>query len=617
MCGIVGKIQFNKINKKDIHFVKQMADCVKHRGPDAEGFFENEDVAFGHKRLSIIDTSKNANQPMSDYDNEVFIIFNGEIYNSEEIRNKLIVNYKFSTDHSDTETIIYAYKEWGIDCIKKFNGFYAFALYDKQKREVYLVRDRLGKKPLYYVKRNDELYFSSEVHPFFVDSESIVKKRLNEEAIYHYLTFLTINAPRTFFKDIFKLESGHYLKITPTTFEKVKYWDISSFINLESPDSYDLAKEKTEDLLQKAMKYRTISDVGMSLALSGGLDSSLNLYFSKKSSKDLFSLNINYDTHSQYDEQKIAQRYSNDLGVKFFNKSISANYFEDLIISYMGIQRDMPLGDPNTALVYELSRMSAVKKAKVLIVGEGGDEIGGYPYYIPLNRKYKYLKRFSFLSSSLNILPTRARNILDVYYNKNVISRRHVHGFLELEKNKFWRGEKYNSYEVLNKYMAEIDDSSSDSFLRKTLNVEYKLRLPELILPRLDYPSMAASIEARSPFMDHELIEYSASLPFTLKMKNGPKSIIRDIAKDKLPNYILNHPKIGFGKLLTPFLKNTMPLWFVNEVIDDIDNPLHIYLNNDYLKSMVATHEKKGNMGFKLWIIYALSKWIKCNNFYA
>jgi asparagine synthase (glutamine-hydrolysing) len=644
MCGIVGYIGFGNQKPIDSELVVKMNDSLSHRGPDGEGFYfcgalqekEHYDylkvtrpgailihengpfsVALGHRRLSILDLNPLANQPMCDADHDIWIVFNGEIYNHQQIKKELQKKYTFKTNHSDTETIIYAYKNWGIEAIHRFNGFFAFALFDKKRGEIYLVRDRLGKKPLYYVRNDEELYFSSEIHPFFVDDGKIVKKEINPEALYHYLTFLTVHAPNTFFKNVQKLESGYYLKISFKSIQKRQYWNIANFINNENNDSLETAIEKTELLFSQSIEYRNISDVGVAVALSGGLDSSLNLYYSKKANGDIRAINVVYEKENQYNESIVAKKFANEQSTAFIENIIDDITFEKIVREYIDLSPDQPLGDINASLVYLISTLSRKSSAPVLIVGEGGDEIGGYPIYATLLKQYQLLKYFSAISELLKYLPYNISKRLDFFYRGKVISRRHIHGFSEREKRSFlFKNDSYNSYEVLGNYMSEIRDDLKDSFLRKILNVEYKLRLPELILARIDYPAMAASVEARSPFMDHELIEYSASLSFDVKMKNGAKTILRKIAEEKLPSYILTHPKVGFGMLLTPFLQNTMPVWFEGEFIHK-QNPMHQYIKPSFFKDILNQHKKNKNYGYKMWILYALSRWLSVNNFDA
>lgn len=614
MCGICGAINFTdfKINKEIHEKIKVVSNSLSHRGPDNEGFYKDENVSFGHRRLSIVDLSDESNQPMMDDDESIVIVFNGEIYNSSEIRKELEKDFSFKTSHSDTETIIYAYKKWGLDAIKKFSGMFALAIYDKKLKKCFLFRDRMGKKPLYFTKVDQTLYFSSEIQPLF--NAGVVEKKINDEAIYHYLSLLTVHAPNTFFKDIFKLESGHYLEIDDKAdLKSYSYWDVKDYINKKIDDSSEQAIETFEKLLERSMEYRNVSDVPISIAMSGGLDSSLNLYYSNKGlNKNISGINISYEETSEFDESEIAKKYAEEQKIKFYSERISKEKFEDWIIDYLKIQKDSPSGDINTSLVYGMSLIARNENAKVMLVGEGGDELGGYPIYKTLYRYSRYLSKMpTFLLKVLSKVSLKLKNEIDVYLRANDYSiRRFVFGFREHEKQKFWLKDKsYNSYDVLLNFTNEIDINSEDSFYRKILNTEYKLRLAELILPRIDYPSMAASIEARAPFMDHDLIEYTSSLPFNKKMNESPKTIIKSIAREKLPEYILNHPKVGFGQLLTPFFNATLPVWYKNEIIDN-ESPLYEYISKDYLMKL---YESK-DFSYRMWLLYSLHKWLKENS---
>ncbi len=612
MCGISGAINFSQIEKEDIKYIKQFNESILHRGPDASGIYSDKNVVFGHTRLSIIDLSENSNQPMVSGDEDVVVVFNGEIYNHQEIKDELKDEFVFKTDHSDTEVILNAYKKWGIKAIDRFIGMFAIALYDKNRAKVYLVRDRFGKKPLYWTNIKDTIYFSSENQAFF--KSDLLKKEFNDEAIYHYLTFLTVPAPQTFFKNVFKIEAGYYYEMTKDGLQKYKYWDIADFLNQENNCDFDEAKEKTQELLEKAMRYRNVADVPVSIALSGGLDSSLNLYYTKQNRDDKIStINISYEETSDFDESVIAEKYSKEMDVEYISKKISQKDFISWIEEYLTISKDIPTGDPNTALMYGISKIARDNGFKVLLVGEGGDEIGGYPIYndlVKLDKFLKYipewLKDFVLKVPFPNKIQKRVHSILE----NPAFTRRFIFGFSETQKKRFWKkGQEYDSYNILKKLNDEIVDNYEDSFLRKVVNVEYKLRLAELLLPRVDYPSMAASIEARSPFMDHKLVEFSASLPWHITMRNGAKTIIKEIAKDKLPSYIVNAPKVGFGMLLTPFLQETMPVWFKDDILDK-ESPIKRYIKEEFLVDIYHRHLQSKNYGYQLWILYSLNKWM-------
>lgn len=607
MCGISGIVSCNSIEELDEVSLMAMRNAIIHRGPDHQGIWKDGSVILGHNRLSIIDLSDEANQPMSSTDGEIVICFNGEIYNHAEIKEELIHSQSFRTNHSDTEVIINSYKEWGLEkALTKFKGMFAFALYDIKKETVFLVRDRLGKKPLYYTNVGEKLLFSSEVKAILESGQ--VDSSVNEEAIYHYLSFLTVNAPNTFFANISKLEAGTYLTYSKEGMKKTKYWDVADAINTNVLDSYDEATEKIKEKLIRSMKYRNVSDVPIAVALSGGVDSSMNLLFSAKDNPNINAINLEYETRHDFNESENARRFSKELKVPYTQMDINQQKFESELLTLCDIQKDQPFGDPNSVLLYYISKKARSMGSKILLVGEGGDELGGYPVYAQMLKEFRVLKNVpGFLRRFLKFLPTKKR--FDFFYKGAVVSRRQIHGFTEYEKQKFWKGKSYNSYAVLHSLMKEV---KGDDFLRKVLNVEYKLRLPELILARVDYPTMAASVEARSPYMDYELIEYCAGLPFDLKMRHGAKSMIKDIAREYLPDYITNGKKVGFGMLLHPFLTQSLPIMFQEDIIEEKEAPVKKYIKTSYLKKLIRK-KMDPHIGYRLWIIYSLNRWLLTN----
>ncbi|MFK7813238.1 MAG: asparagine synthase (glutamine-hydrolyzing) [Maribacter sp.] len=604
MCGISGIIAFNIITTSDEASLIAMRNAIIHRGPDYQGIWKDDSVVFGHNRLSIIDLSDQANQPMVSVDEDVIICFNGEIYNHAEIKEELVGVQEFRTDHSDTEVIINAYKEWGLEkALQKFKGMFAFALYDLKEQTTYLVRDRMGKKPLYFSQVNEKLFFSSEIKALMEAKE--IDRTINDEAIYHYLSFLTVNAPSTFYANISKLEAGTYIKFSKEEFTKNTYWNVSDAINTKCEDSYDTAVDTIKEKLMLSMKYRNVSDVPIAVALSGGVDSSLNLLYSSKDNPNINAINLEYETKHEFNESENARRFSKELGVDYTQLEINQEKFESELLTLCDVLKDMPFGDPNSVLLYYISKEARDTKSKILLVGEGGDELGGYPVYKSMLKEYRIIHKIpSFLRELLKYIPLKKR--FDFFYDGNVVSRRQVHGFTEFEKKKFWKGKSYNSYAVLHKLMQEV---KGRDFLRKVLNVEYKLRLPELILARVDYPTMAASVEARSPYMDYELIEYCASLPYDLKMKNGAKSMIKDVAREYLPDYITNGKKVGFGMLLHPFLTKSLPKMFRKEVVEVANAPVKKYVQESFLQKLIST-DITPKIGYRIWIMYSLNKWL-------
>lgn len=609
MCGIAGIVGFDGLPEGSLSELKGMCDALKHRGPDNEGIHEGQNALFGQRRLSIIDLSEKANQPMLCDKGEVLLNFNGEIYNHAELRKELQSKYTFRTDHSDTEALLYAYKEWGLACLQKLRGMFAISIFDSRNQTLYLIRDRIGQKPLYYTHRKGLFYFSSEIQAFF--QSGIVQPAIRSESVYHYLTMLTVPAPDTFYEGIHKLEAGHYLEISKTGMHKHAYWNISPFLSKPIRISETDAIDKTEFLLEQSMKYRNISDAPVALAVSGGLDSSLNMYYSSRINPDIRAINLDFEGETEFNESQIARRYCEELGVPFIGRVVSRQLFSDSISKYLSIQKDQPLGDPNFVLMYLISSICREEGAKVLLVGEGGDEIGGYPKYLTFNKERERLERLpSFIRRIVQKSAHFGVNKYDLFESGTVISRAHVHGFTEAQKQRLWKGDTFNSYTHLRKIMEQIPEGTPDRYLRSVVNLEYKLRLPELILARIDYPSMAASVEARSPFADHMLIEFSASLPFDLKMKNGKaKHLLRRVAANKLPDYVLNHPKVGFGKMLNTFFAGEFPKWFREEVLEN-DSPLLHYLDKQELERFCRHTQKTGRMRFQVWVLYALHKWL-------
>jgi asparagine synthase (glutamine-hydrolysing) len=395
--------------------------------------------------------------------------------------------------------------------------------------------------------------------------------------------------------------------------EKKRYWNIADYLNEPESIPFEAAVEKTEMLLESAENLRMIADVPITSALSGGLDSSLNLYYSSLVNPNISALTLSYEKTSSYDESVSAKKFAEERGVAFHHHTITDQLFQQLIKEYVEIQEDVPMGDPNTSLVYFLGKLAREMDCKVLMVGEGGDELGGYPNYFRMQKRNRFLKNIPSLAHSpFSKLPMRYAKQLDVFHEGTVVSQSHVLGFPESTVRKNWKGTQgFSSYRILADLQNEITVKTSDQFLRGVSNVEYKLRLPELILPRIDYPSMAASIEARSPMVDYRLIETSARWPFELRMKGGKtKAIFREIAQDKLPVYLLNAPKVGFGMMLTPFLHHTLPLWYSESVLRK-GAPLQNYLSPTFLKELHDDHLKHQRHGFYLWILYALNVWLE------
>lgn len=613
MCGVAGIVS-RKVTHQHIGQVKDLTTAIVHRGPDASGYWNDKRVALGHRRLSIVDLKSTADQPMVSACGHAVLVFNGEIYNHNELKRKLIANHTFITDHSDTEVLLNAYLEWGIDCLRYLEGMFAFCIYDLRTGDAYLCRDPLGEKPLFYSLKNEEIAFCSEAAP--LANFYLSKKVVSAEAIYDYLSYLTSPAPNSFFEGVSKLEAGHYLKIVNGVSSKHRYWNIADHLSTVDYESQPLSKLASSfgNIYEEAVQRIVSADVPIAVALSGGLDSSMNLYHASRFAKNgLMAINVAYDRTSGFDESKVARKFANEMGVDFHGVTIGEEDFQQWITKYISIHSDMPVGDPNGALLSGMAEYCQNHGFKVMLVGEGGDELGGYPVY----QKLLKLNRLRWVLNTAAPLLAKSTNFtsfgkdFDVMSRGGIAARRFLFAMADAEKESVWqRGPMESSFRKLKKVAAEVKFAGGDdAFIRRLLNVEYRVRHADLLLPRVDYPLMAHSVEGRSPFMNRRLVELCARVPVHLKMQDGPKTILKEYAKGILPSYLIGQPKVGFGQLLTPFLSHGVAEWFRVECIKQ-DAPITQYLSHRYLKGLYERHLASRRYGYQLWVLYALNRWL-------
>lgn len=495
-----------------------MTSCLTHRGPDDSGIYMGNKIAFGHKRLKIIDLTKKGHQPMSDSKKEIFIAFNGEIYNFQEIRQDLIKKgYSFNSS-SDTEVIIYAYKEWGINCIKRFNGMFAFALYDKNKDNLYLVRDRFGIKPLFYTIHNNEVIFSSEVKSILKYPKFI--KEPNWRAISSYLSYRYVLGEETFFKNIYSVLPAHYLKIKNNKIKKIEYWDIPLISNKKDKGKAFYIK-KIRELLTNSVKLRMISDVPIGAYLSGGLDSSIIVSLMSKLTKESLKTYSIAFKQKGYNELKyaklVANRYKTD------HKEIILDAEEYLktmkkLIEY----KDSPLAVPNEIPIYLMSKVLK-KDITVVLSGEGADEIfSGYgrifrsPFdYYRIKLTPRWFQKLFFNSLIKKYLDNNFRNKIDHFL--------YLYSYFPLDEkksifNSYMNGLIKNDIDLKNIFKEKFCKAKNLSYYDQISYVFEKLHLVGL-LGRVDNSTMATAVEARVPFVDHELVEFMFSVPHKYKLK--------------------------------------------------------------------------------------------------
>ena len=571
MCGITGiysKKTINSLHKR----INAMNNSIIHRGPDAGSVFIKNNIALGHRRLSIIDISESANQPMHSKSNIWHVVFNGEIYNFNEIKEDL--NYSFITE-SDTEVIIAAVEEKGLEWfIEKANGMFAIALYNSDTEKLFLIRDRLGIKPLYYFLDREKIVFSSEIKGIL--SSGLVKAEFNEFAVDEYLGNRYVRDPYTFFKNIYQMEAGTYIEIDKSLNKKEHiYWDIPNEFNVDENFNEDTITKEFENELIKAIEYRLISDVPLGTYLSGGVDSSLITAITSKKRKGI--LNTYTIGFSELNEFKysniIAKQYETSHHEILMKKEDYVNNWERLI----GF-KDAPLGVPNEI---PLAVMSKKLKEKITVVlsGEGADELmGGYGKIFRLP--------FDFENHDKGTLS---------FYEKLVESYEYV--------PRKMRDEFVNTSK---EYRKKFDDKIANNFEGKT-NEENIFRFfhkyhVKGLLQRADMTTMQTSVEARVPFLDHNLIEFVYSkIPYTLKLKwkseelknkaktitskdysedlDTPKYLLKKVSYNYIPKSIVDRKKVGFPVPLTEWFSNLEklakellinPSWLKEGVVDEL-----------------------------------------------
>ncbi len=559
MCGIVGKVSIGKISEKDIY---DPLEAIKHRGPDYQSIYFNEHVILGHARLSIIDIN-NGSQPISCYINnkKFIIVYNGEVFNFKELQNELkSYGIEFSTD-SDTEVVLKWLSFHGVEKgIRALNGMFAIALYSESDDEIYLIRDRMGIKPLYFNFNKDSLFFSSELNSLTKFKE--VDKSINSQAMQQFLYFGYPIAPNTMYKDIFELKPANFLKYSIKT-KKLsfhEYWSIDSYINKNYKGSYSDGINDLEYVLKESISSQTVSDVGYSSFLSGGIDSGVITSMLSIMNKDKFNSYTVSFNDKEYDElpyaKKIVQKYDNINHIIYNTDNFNLNEnFVDLILKHIG----QPFADSSCIPTYLISK-EVSKNQKVILSGDGGDELFmGYETFSWLD-KINYIK----------ITPIFIRQLIALFFKKLPMEiligedfNRQINKALlystESEQNLVFslnslldlidlqKLTNTKSFEWLSKLKKDVAINISNPYL---LLQEFiiKIQLSGDMLRKVDSMSMANSIEVRVPFLDNRVVDFALSLPTNFLYRNGvKKSILKDVAKKYLPESVINHKKWGFA----------------------------------------------------------------------
>jgi asparagine synthase (glutamine-hydrolysing) len=578
MCGINGVLSFTRSAfRVSEHYLTRMRDVMSHRGPDGAGNFISPDrrLGLGHRRLAIIDLSEKAAQPMSNEDSSLWVVFNGEIYNHAEIRAELerLGGHRWKTDHSDTEVILHAFEQWGIDCVQKFRGMFAIALWDTKQRQLWLIRDRVGVKPLYYSVHHGRITFASEIKALLEDEEQ--RREVNEEALYYYLSFNATPAPLTLFAGIRKLAPGTWLRVSEDGHvQESRYWDVWDHTQPLTNVSEEEIAERLLSELRTAVKLRKISDVPVGVFLSGGIDSSTNAaLFSEGDGKPVNTFSIGYDKEyeSYPSELPYARKIARAVGAEHHELLLRES---DLLDSLSLIVRhqDEPLADPVCMPVYFVSKLARDNGVVVCQVGEGSDELfWGYKYWRDSLRLQNFANSLP-VPKLLRGVGLAALSCIEKWpaasYTREfscevvrrALSNRPVFWggaevFSDSQKRQFLspglrkKFANFSSWEAIRPIHERFAQKAWEpSPLNWMSYLDLNLRLPELLLMRVDKMSMAVSLEARVPFLDHKFVELAMSIPESVKTKNGVlKSILKKAVRGVIPDELIDRRKQGFG----------------------------------------------------------------------
>jgi asparagine synthase (glutamine-hydrolysing) len=605
--------------------MKEMSSVLTHRGPDDEGVYVKGNVGLAHKRLSIIDLTPAGHQPMSNEDGSIWIVFNGEIYNFLDLREELIKKGHCFTSKTDTETIIHLYEEKGVECVHDLRGMFAFAIWDENKKRLLIARDRVGKKPLVYYHNDEGLLFASEIKSLLMDPS--IKKDVDYNALHHFLTYQYTPSPLTSFAGINKLPPAHILIYERGNIVLKRYWNLSYQKKLQLPSLKDYG-EKFRDVFQEAVRIRLRSDVPLGAFLSGGIDSSLVVaVMSGLMNQPVKTFSIGFEEES-YDETKyariIAEKYKTDHH-EFVVKPDAIDVLPKLVWHY-----NEPFADSSAIPTYYVSKMTR-DYVTVTLNGDGGDEsFAGYERYLAdkLADYYRFVPNFlreRVIGKAIDLLPysTNRRSFVRRL-------KRFVKGISEIPERRYVRwicffdnemkNELYtSSFKELTKGIDSVDltvnwykKADAEKFIDKTLFVDVMSYLPEDLLVKVDIASMANSLEARSPFLDHKLMEFAASLPADLKLRGmETKYLLKHTLSDIVPKEILHRKKMGFGV--------PIDVWFRNDLKEMAYDLLlgkrcveRGYFKKESVQRLLDEHvSEQYDHSYRIWALLFMELWHK------
>jgi asparagine synthase (glutamine-hydrolysing) len=622
MCGFVVAYHFDPSRPVDRRRFVLMNDSLTHRGPDDHGIFVGRGMALGHRRLSIIDID-GGHQPMWDVERRIAVVFNGEIYNHRELRETLKrAGHHFETS-SDTEVIVHAYREWGSGCLAHLAGMFAFCIFDKRNRTLFLARDRLGEKPLYYYRDGSRIVFASELKAFAEDPS--IPRIMHPEAVADYFSYHFVPGPKTIYQNIFKVQPGHAMYVDGDKVIEEPYWDVD-FSEPQSSMRLTTAIEQLDAALSNSVREKLRSDVPLGAFLSGGLDSSLILGLMAESSQDVVkTFTMGFD-EAAYDERAYAKETADFFKTEHHDQRLTpsaTDIFDKLVWHY-----DEPFGDASAIPTYYLSQFTR-RNVVVALSGDGGDEVfAGYRRYvfarledkirdhIPSTLRHRLLRPSARLYPKADYLPRFLRAKSTLANLSETPERAYFRSLTQAQPGSLLSSDfrsglsSYDPFSVMERHFAA---SRTKDPLARLQYVDLKMYLPDDILVKVDRASMAHSLEVRVPILDHRVVELGARIPSDLKLNGSEtKIVLRALAASRLPESVLRREKRGF---VVP-----LPEWFRNGPLKELayatlfDRPggHSGVLDTNRLRRLWRDHQLGlRNNGRALWTTLMFEGWAK------
>jgi len=629
MCGILG--QFNFKQSVDIHRFKAMRDTMPYRGPDSNGLWFDHDnkVALAHLRLSILDPSPAGHQPREEAEHNCVISYNGEVYNYLEIRAVLETKgYTFETG-SDTEVVLKAYIEYGVDCLQHFNGMFAIAIWDGNKKELFLARDRLGIKPLYYLQNDDEFIFASETKAILKGLDK--KPALNVQLIDSYMSFGYIPGENTLHQGIKRLMPGHYAVLkcdepTKNTLTITQYWDLK--FNTKQDKGLDYYVDGSKKLLESAIDLRLRSDVPLGIFLSGGIDSSAVVgLLADRVEEPLKTFSIGYDFGKGFDETPYAQIIADKFKTDHHEIKITPAQFKEFIPEYIALM-DEPVTEAAAISLFFVAKL-AKEKVTVALSGEGSDEIfAGYDLYQYMNVLDKYRAVVgqtgsNFFAGIANKVFGKSHKVSKYLTMATLPIEKRYKGmstYPDHEKEALYKPEFKAEIETENQVSSRnytkslFEKTKNEDALSKMLYFDTKTWLVDDLLIKADRMSMAASLELRVPFLDYRLVEFAATIPSKHKIKKGEgKYPLKKMMEGILPNDIIYRKKMGFPTPLKLMFQNELRAYAENLLLS-AETKLLQFFKKSRIEQLIKEHNNdKFDHHKTLWQLVVLEEWLRNN----